>query len=583
MPKFEHSENQAKAAEPTALERSYLDVAVRAAIEPTVRTFTSGDKAAGIEDEISTYSRAFIKTAPLFMKGKLALGGLALSYAADQAKVGDTAAHQLTDATLGLGKAAALKGSFALMEKRALSPAMSGVQLGIIGRTAEAGLTRENYVTKTGEYSLTNGLSTTLKTAFNPGNLAVDALTFGAADVLWGRAYMKSRGAIRFDTPLKHTLAAGTMGTASGTGNEFVRQWQSDEQFNLPLILQRGLASGIVTTAAGRVGGLQSERHMRLNVKDGPDAVAEARSTPFQLGKIADARQAALRDGEFTPGREVANLQTPTLKGTIKTAEGEIPVLFRPHTGTEPFAVRMQSEIAGYGLAGKIKLENSMPVSVARTVEVNGKPVHGYVQELQGKNLLEVVNPGGQRSLFKPPPKKVIDEFVQNKPLFESYQEAWAKRLVMGEWDNHALNFIADKTPGKVAVKNIDLGDGLRPATSQLDLIPRAGLRRGYENLSQYLYEAAAKKPLPVETVTKLNDFVTTYNNPAGKLELQGLGMTPQQVEGAVGRATWLAKNGRLPKGDAEPTTYQLVQRVSRILRGRPSMPSLIGLHNLDD
>jgi len=123
----------------------------------------------------------------------------------------------------------------------------------------------------------------------------------------------------------------------------------------------------------------------------------------------------------------------------------------------------------------------------------------------------------------------------------------------------------------------------LRPATSQLDLIPRAGIRRGYENLNQYLYDAAANKPLPLATVTKLNDFVSTYNNAAGKLELQGLGMTPQQVEGAVGRASWLAKNGRLPKGDAEPTSYQLVQRVSQMLRGRPAMPSFIDRHNIDD
>ena len=153
----------------------------------------------------------------------------------------------------------------------------------------------------------------------------------------------------------------------------------------------------------------------------------------------------------------------------------------------------------------------------------------------------------------------------------------------MGEWDNHSLNFTADKTPGHEFVKNIDMGDGLRAATSQMDLIPRAGLRVGYENLNQYMYSKAAGRALPPETMTKIKDFVGTYNNAAGKSELQNLGMTPQQIEGVMGRADWFAKNGRLPKGDSEVTTYRAAQTVYRWLRGRESMSSHVTLHNLED
>jgi hypothetical protein len=563
--------------------QTYLDAAVHSAIDPIAQEIFTPAKAKVVEDEVAHYSKAFIKTAPLFMKGKLALGGLALTYVADQAKIGDTWQNQATDATLGLGKAAVLKGSFAMMESSALTPARAGIQLGIVSRTAEAGLTRENYLDKDGKLNFTGGLSTTLKTALNPGSLAVDALTFGAADVVWGRMYQQSRGTIRFDSVMNRTFQAGAMGTAAGSGNELVRQWQSDEKFNLSLIMGRGLADGLVGAAAGRVGGMQSARYDRLSLKDSPTAMSEARQTPFQLGKIGDANQIALRDGVFTPTREIGDLMTTTWKGTITTAEGQVkPVLFRPDTGIEAFAYRKQSEIAGYGLGTKIDFANSLPVSVARTVEINGKTHSGYVQEITGKNLLEVVDPHGPRKLFTPPSRKVLEDFRQNKPLFEAYQEAWVKRLIMGEWDNHILNFVSEKTPAGTTVKNIDLGDGLRPATTQADLVPRPGLRRGYENLNQYLYKEAANAPLPHETVAKVQQFVDTYNTPAGKVELQGLGLTPQQVEGVVGRADWFAKHGRLPKRDAEPTSYRFAQRVYQYLRGR-NPASRVDLHSLGD
>ena len=582
MPIFDsHSAKSDKNSEQPR--QSYLDAAVHSAIDPIAREIFSPPTAKKVEDEATHYTKAFIKTAPLFMKGKLALGGLALSYVADEAKIGDSWQNQATDATLGLGKVAALKGSFALMETRALTPAMTGVQLGIVSRTAEAGLTRTNYLDKNGKLDFGGGLTTTLKTAFNPGNLAVDAFTFGAADVVWGRMYSTTRGAIRFDTPMIKTIQAGTMGAAAGSGNELVRQWQSDEKLNLSLIMGRGIADGLVGASAGRVGGMQSARYDRLASYDSPTAMSQARQTPFQLGKIGDANQIALRDGVFTPGKEIGDLMTTTWKGTIVTPEGQVkPVLFRPDTGIEAFAYRRQSEIAGYGLGTKIDFANSLPVSVARTVEINGKTHSGYIQEITGKNLLEVVDPHGQRKLFTPPSRKVLEDFKQNKPLFEAYQEAWVKRQIMGEWDNHILNFVAEKTPARTTVKNIDLGDGLRPATTQADMIPRSGLRRGYENLNQYLYNEAVKVPLPHETVAKVQKFVETYNNPAGKAELQALGLTPQQVEGALGRADWFAKHGRLPKAEAEPTTYRFASNIYNILKGR-NMSSRVDLHSLGD
>jgi hypothetical protein len=598
MPVFDNPSSERSAPKEdhaAALRQTYLDKAVHSVIDPVIGAVASEKSAAGIEAEVNTYTKAFLKTAPLFMKGKLAVGALALTYAADQAKVGDGLSEQATDAVLGLGKAAALKSSLQLMQRGKLSPTLTGIELGIINRTSETALTRENYIGKDGQYSAALGMTSTLKTALNPGHLLVDAATFGAADVLWGRAYIASRGAIRFDIQKNSTIAAGVMGMAGGSGQELVRQYQSNESFDLSAILYRGAAQGTVGALAGKAGGWQSERYQRLSVTDGPGAVHQARTTPFQLGHIGDAKQMALRDGEFTLlSNDVGKLMTPTWKGLVKTPEGNKPVLFRPDDGTQAFAHRMQTEIAAYGLGGKMALSETVPVSVARTVEINGTTHKGYVQEIQGKSLAEVIDPTGSRRLFGKPEKAVLPDFELNTPLLEAYQTAFAKRQIMGEWDNHALNFVASKgaprggAAGEIPrdgaapfVKNIDMGDGLKPATHQQDLIPTPGLRQGWDNLNQHLYRKAAEKPLPAETVSKVKEFVDTYNNPAGRKELGELGMTPAQVEGVLGRAEWFSKHGRLPRGESEPESYRFAAMLYKLMRGRKS--SSAPEHRVDD
>lgn len=578
-----------------ALRQTYLDKAVHAAIDPVIGAVASKESAPRIEDEVNTYTKAFLKTAPLFMKGKLAVGALALTYAADQAKVGDDLGNQATDVALGLGKAAALKSSLSLMQRSKLSPTIAGVELGIVNRTSEMALTRENYIGADGQYSAAHGLTSTLKTALNPGHLLVDAATLGVGNVLWGRAYIASRGNIRFDIQKNSTIAAGVMGLAGGSGQEIVRQYQSGESFDLGAILYRGAAQGTVGALAGKAGGMQSERYQRLSVVDGPNAVQQARNTPFQLGRVGDAKQIALRDGEFTLlSDNVGKLMTPTWKGMVKTPEGNKTVLFRPDDGTEAFAHRMQTEIAAYGLGGKMELSNTVPVSVARTVEVNGTTHRGYVQEIQGKNLADALDPGGARTMFRSPDRGMLNDFSNNKPLVEAYQQAWLKRQIMGEWDNHALNFVGSKGgPAEAAigpgakptapfVKNIDMGDGLRPATHQQDLVPSPGLRQGWDNLNQHLYKRAAGEPLPAETVSKVKEFVDTYNNPAGRKELGELGMTPQQVEGVLGRAEWFGKHGRLPAGESEPSSYRFAAMLFKIMRGRKPITGAPE-HRVDD
>jgi hypothetical protein len=558
-----------KATERQAQPQTYLDLAVHSLVDPAADALLPRSQAKVVADEVSFYAKGFAKTAPLFMKGELALGGTLLAYAADQAKVGDTAGHQITDAGLGITKALTMKGTFAMMEQRGLSPTLSGIGLGISSRTLETGLTRESYTNADGESSLLTGFNRTVKSALNPASLAIDAVSFGAADVVWGRMYMASRGAVRFNPVLGRSIAAGTMGVSAGAGGELNRQLEGGDKLDLGLIMGRGAAQGGLNVLAGGLAGMQVNRQMRLEVHDQPGAIGEARQTPFQTGKVVDDAQRLLRDGEFKPSRFIEGLTTKTMTGYIKSGTQEIPVLFRPDNGTESFASRQQAELVGYGLSSRMNTDTS-PVTVARTVEVGGVKYSGFIQEMRGTNLFESMLPNTRMSPLMPLDRSLRSGFGSDQPMQTAFERAFVQRMIMGEWDNHSLNFSADRTASRTTVSNLDLGDALRPAANTAELVPSPGLRRSYEPLAHHLYGQMAGKPLSETTVQDVQNFLRTYDNSAGHAELKGLGMTDQQLAGVMGRTRWFEKNRYLPY-ESEPTTYHYFKQFVQYLRGRSS------------
>lgn len=555
-----------KATERQAQPQTYLDVAVHSLVDPAAGALLPRSQAKVVADEVSFYAKGFAKTAPLFMKGELALGGTLLAYAADQAKVGDTAGHQLTDAGLGLTKALTMKGTFSMMEHRGLSPTLSGIGLGISSRTLETGLTRESYTNANGETSILTGLNNTVKSALNPGSLAVDLATFGAADVVWGRLYLTSQGATRFNQVLNHSIMAGTMGVSAGAGGELNHQLETGK-FDLGLIMARGAAQGGMNILAGGLAGKQVERYTRLDVRDEAGALAEARQTPFQTGKVVDQAQQVLRDGEFIPARTIEGLTTATMTGFVRTSKGDIPAIFRPNDGSEKFAARQQAELVGYGMSSKMEA-NTSPVTVARTVEIGGKMVSGFIQEMRGTNLFETMLPNTRMSQLMPFDASTRTAFGSDPSIKTAFERAFVQRMIMGEADNHALNFAADRTATGVHVSNLDLGDALRPATHTTELIPRPGKRSGYEPLAHHLYDQIAGKPLSPESLVDVQNFLARYDNSAGHAELKALGMTDQQLAGVIGRSQWFAENRYLPH-ESEPRNYYYVQRFVQHLRGR--------------
>lgn len=550
--------------------RSYLDEAVHTLVDPAANAVFSTKRAQVVSDEVSFYARGLAKTAPLLMKGELAVGATILAYAADQAKIGTSLNHQLEDAGLGAAKALTMKGSFAIMEKRGFSPTASGIGLGISSRTLETALTRESYYggDAKDQFSFLNGMQNTVKSALNPGSLAVDALTFGAADIAWGRMYMTSRGAIRFNPVVERSIMAGTMGVSTGAGGELNRQVQSGEDLDFSKILQRGVAQGGINILAGGLAGMQANRAMRLNVRDEQGSLQAARATPFQKGELIDEAQRALKEGEFTPTKSVDGLTTQTIIGIVKHDGHEIPALFRPDNGTEGFAARQQAELVGYGLSKKMNADTS-PVTVARTLEVGGHKISGFIQEMRGTNMFDSLLPNARMAPLMHIGHSQRAAFGSDTAMQSAFEKAYVQRMIMGEWDNHSLNFSVEKLPDAgPRINNLDFGDALRPAANTSEFLPSPGLRTSYEPLARNLYQQMAGKPLSQETVDGLQQFLRYYDNPAGQAELKALGMTDQQLLGVMGRSRWFAQNRYLPR-DAEPTTYHYFKQFIQFLRGR--------------
>jgi len=543
--------------------QSYLAAALHVAFDPVNEWVTGQER---LSDEFTDYARGFVKALPLFMKGRLALTGLILSYAADEAKIKDGAVDQLKDAGLGVSKGLLLKGSFSMLASRGATPGMSGVGTGMMARVTDGALTRSNYLDAKGEVNFQKGLSITVKQALNPTALAVDAITYGAADVLWARTLNWSRGSAWYRPEVTHAISGGAMGASSEFGIELHRQLTTDGKVNVNDLVRRSLLRGAFDSVAGGLGGWQSRRISTLHPRnsEGTEAYRSARSTPFQRGETVDRLQGELRDGKFLVEKRLPELTTETWVGWTRTPDGKfVRSIFRPDNGSDSFARRMQSEIAAYGLQ-TLGFKMNVPVTVARKVEVNGKSYSGYMQELDGISLANYLKEsaanGTQLSR-----KNVLKTREDNGSFRESYENAFLHRMLIGEWDNHALNMTVSRKDGSAAVRNIDLGDSFRPANTTFDLLPTPGVRQGYDKANTYLYGALSGKKLDTSTLSYLQEMHGRFSTPTGRQELGAIGLTPLQTEGLLGRIDWFVKAKQMPAA-REPLLYLELNKARRAM-----------------
>lgn len=544
------------------LDQSVLNYAVHQVLDPIENRLISNQS---VKDSIADGVTGVIKMAPLFMGGRGAAALTAITFATDEIKTTDRGSAILADGVLGVGKAASLKLTQHYLAGINQTPTLAGVELGVVNRATDVGLTRQNYYDKSGNFNLSLGVERALQASVE--SIGTDALIYGASDYVWGKKFLQSRGTSTYNAALSTAFSAGTFNATVAAGTEVSREIK-DGKFDPKELAIRTFAAGTVGLGTGYLAGLQRHRYLSLNIEDSPTALREARNTPFQRGEIAQAQTLLLRDGRFEATSKIVGPTGISLIGKVVHSEGEIPAIFRIDDGTESFAHRMQSEIAGYGLNKTIGFNNSFPATVRRSVEYEGEKLGGFVQEANGANLVDYFKAKGvQANGIKLDKSELLKTIRSDPALLRSLGESWVERLTYGEWDNHAMNQVAVGTARGDEIRNIDLGDGMRSAQTQLDLIPNPGLRRGYENANSYIYGQLAGSKLEPDLIDKSRRFVELGSTIEGRQHIQSFGLTPQQTEGILGRSKWFADHGYFPQG-GELHGYGVVQPVlSRVKR----------------
>lgn len=237
--------------------RSYL----QQAIGDVASVCTSNTK---IQSEVSYYGANFLKTAALFMPGKVGLAGTVVLSAIDQASAGSDAKGQVIDLVLGGIKGAGMRGVMHMMGSERLpeflsSPAAKGVAFGFANRSLDTALNRGSYFDNNSNFSTTTLGGNFVNNVLNPKALISDAATFTIAHGLF-TGVSRLNPALFERSPVARTVAtSATFGISGGATNEIERQQNAHEKFDITKVMGRALLQGTIDAAAGVPGGMRMQ------------------------------------------------------------------------------------------------------------------------------------------------------------------------------------------------------------------------------------------------------------------------------------------------------------------------------------
>lgn len=275
-------------------------------IDKVASVFTSDDQTRA---EITHYTTAGLKTAALFLGGRVGIASTVGLYAADQINPNDSAGTMLVDGSLGALKGAAMKGTFALVGGSRFDPAVKALALGVGSRLSDTVLDRAHYYDAAGKFDMVGGLQNAAARTFDQKSIGTDVVTFGLSYGLFKGVNGFTNNAIGNSRLLSNTFLGGSYGLISGANQEVSRQGQLGE-FDVSKIAMRGLAMGAVDAFAAIPGGIQASR---TAFNEAPARRTEAQ-TKVNEGPIKVNESAPVREG---PPK--LNLSTEQLS-TVRTA-----------------------------------------------------------------------------------------------------------------------------------------------------------------------------------------------------------------------------------------------------------------------
>jgi hypothetical protein len=306
------------------------DAAALARLAKEAETAVSKHREAlATQQEITHYASGFLKTAALFMRGRIGLAGTIGLYALDQMNSCDRLGVQLLDGTMGGAKGGLLKGALHIMGTKNVSVPLKGVGLGVTSRVLETGLSRSTYLDPaSGEFSLGSGLGTLANTSLNRKALVADALIFSVAHGLLKGTDRLTLGRIENSAFLKTAFTGTTFGLSSGAASEIMRQQAASESFDFSQVARRALIQGALDTVAAAPGGMQAG-HLQTRVATERLAAEKALADKLAAEKLAADKALADRlaaDKLATEGRSaeiLAQGKAAELRATREAAKAE--------------------------------------------------------------------------------------------------------------------------------------------------------------------------------------------------------------------------------------------------------------------
>lgn len=236
-----------------------------------------------------------LKTAGLFLRGRVGLAGTIVLYAADQASPSDNFSSQLADAGLGALKGGLLKGTFEVLGTKDVPVAARGVALGVSSRVLELGLSRQTYADPlTGSFSLEAGLKNLASGSLNRHALASDVAVFTAAHGMMAGLNRATLGGLKSSPFWSTALTGSTFGVASGTAGELMRQQTAGEPVNISRAIGKGLTQGAIDTLAAMPGGVQARASLHRQFKDSFGVLTRGEKGSYKLMLEAGGENRAL-------------------------------------------------------------------------------------------------------------------------------------------------------------------------------------------------------------------------------------------------------------------------------------------------
>lgn len=228
-------------------------------------------------------------------------------------------------------------------------------------------------------------------------------------------------------------------------------------------------------------------------------------------------------------------------RGEVRVGDQVHEVIVRNFSDAAETA-RFRKEAAAYKLNSLLEFDNGFPVTSTREFMHDGEAKYGSVQEASGRQFdqsireLAAERHGGDAS------SDSVSRLLQEEPIVKrQVEQAFLERLIYGDSDNHAANFIMHGEGTSLRVQNIDLDYGFPPDTEP------SWLTHGMQGVNRVLNVDFSEQPINPEFLAKVRRFVEKHDNMVGRRTLMNLGLTGAEVNGMLGRAKWLAENGRFP------------------------------------